>query len=148
MQTFLPFNNFRDSARSLDRQRLGKQRVETWQIYLSLTEPEYGWKSHPAVLMWGGCEFKLLSYGVVICREWIDRGYQDNMLPRFESEFIRQLDLGCNEEFPSWFGAYEFHEAHRAMLWRKDPEYYASFRGTFDEEVFDYWWPIREAKSA
>ena len=143
MQTFLPFSNFNESARSLDRQRLGKQRVEAWQIYQSLTDPEYGWKSHPAVLMWGGCEQALLRYGIAICDEWVARGYEDNMLERFAAECIPDL-----YEMPSWFGAYEFHEAHRAMLWRKDPEYYASFRGTFDEEVFDYWWPIREAKSA
>lgn len=32
MQTFLPYSNFAKSVQSLDRQRLGKQRVETMQI--------------------------------------------------------------------------------------------------------------------
>ena len=148
MQTFLPFSSFTDSARILDRQRLGKQRVEAWQIYQSLTDPEYGWKSHPAVLMWGGCELRLLAYGSAICDEWIARGYEDNMKPRFEAEFMRLVHSGASHMLPSWFGAYEFHEAHRAMLWRKDPDYYDFFLGTFDDEVSDYWWPVKEAKSA
>ena len=36
MQTFLPFPDFVASARSLDRLRLGKQRVETLQILNAL----------------------------------------------------------------------------------------------------------------
>lgn len=148
MQTFLPFSSFEESARVLDRQRLGKQRVEAWQVYQSLTDPEYGWKSHPAVQMWQGCELQLLAYGIHICLEWLRRGYEDNMLGRFETEQSMLLDLDYSIDLPSWFGAYEFHEAHRAMLWRKDPEFYDSFRGTFDEDICDYWWPIRLPKGA
>ena len=147
MQTFLPFSSFTDSARILDRQRLGKQRVEAWQIYQSLTDPEYGWKSHPAVQMWKGYELALLDYGQRVCYEWIARGYQDNMRDRFLREF-NEFDRLREYELPYWFGAYEFHEAHRAMLWRKDPDYYDFFLGTFDDEVSDYWWPVKEAKSA
>ena len=33
MQTFLPYPDFRESLESLDYKRLGKQRVEAWQIY-------------------------------------------------------------------------------------------------------------------
>jgi len=32
MQTFVPYANFSESAKVLDRQRLGKQRVETLQV--------------------------------------------------------------------------------------------------------------------
>ena len=44
MQTFLPYSSFYQSARVLDRQRLGKQRVETLQILKSLSDPTYGWQ--------------------------------------------------------------------------------------------------------
>ncbi len=37
MQTFLPYADFERSAAVLDRQRLGKQRVETLQIFQALT---------------------------------------------------------------------------------------------------------------
>ena len=37
MQTFLPYPAFDLSAQVLDRQRLGKQRVETLQVLKALT---------------------------------------------------------------------------------------------------------------
>ena len=44
MQTFLPYPDFKKSAKCLDYKRLGKQRCESWQIYLALTKENYGWK--------------------------------------------------------------------------------------------------------
>ena len=53
MQTFLPYPDFAESARCLDRQRLGKQRVETAQILRCIVENRTGgWANHPAVRMW------------------------------------------------------------------------------------------------
>lgn len=54
MQTFLPYSDFRRTARVLDVRRLGKQRVETLQILRALTFDDYGWRNHPAVTMWVG----------------------------------------------------------------------------------------------
>lgn len=77
MQTFLPYPNFSGSAEVLDPRRLGKQRVEAMQILRALTRPVYGWKHHPAVLMWRGHEEALGAYAVAICREWCRRGHAD-----------------------------------------------------------------------
>lgn len=38
MNTFLPYDNFSKSAECLDYKRLGKQRVEVWQIYTILKQ--------------------------------------------------------------------------------------------------------------
>jgi hypothetical protein len=54
LQTFLPYLDFVACARVLDSRRLGKQRVEALQILRALLVPEYGWRHHPAVLMWKG----------------------------------------------------------------------------------------------
>ena len=62
MQTFLPYPDFNLSARVLDDKRLGKQRVESMQIYKSCVLDDYGWKQHPAVKMWKGYETALLMY--------------------------------------------------------------------------------------
>ena len=78
MQTFLPYPNFRESAKVLDRQRLGKQRVETLQILRCLAGETEGWKNHPAVKMWRGYEIALTMYRLAICNEWVSRGYNDN----------------------------------------------------------------------
>jgi len=82
MQTFLPYPNFTKSAAVLDRQRLGKQRVETLQILRALSDSSYGWQNHPAVKMWRGCERALAAYGLLICAEWIDRGYKDTCMKK------------------------------------------------------------------
>ena len=52
MQTFLPYPDFAKTATVLDPRRLGKQRVEAMQILRALNWPVYGWKHHPAVLIW------------------------------------------------------------------------------------------------
>lgn len=83
MQTFLPLPSFTDSAAALDDKRLGKQRVEAWQIATAF-ENGGGWSRHPATLMWRGWRPALLRYGLVVSLEWISRGHSDQMgeIPR------------------------------------------------------------------
>src|ERR1051325_6260599 len=78
MQTFLPYSDFIQSARCLDRQRLGKQRVEVLQLLNALTDRKGGWVNHPAAKMW--CRYIpcLASYGIEIVAEWQRRGYKDS----------------------------------------------------------------------
>ena len=78
MQTFLPVADFEDGARLLDSPRLGKQRVETLQILRALELPDYGWASHPAVLMWRGRTPALVAYGLAMVRIWRERGFADS----------------------------------------------------------------------
>ena len=56
MQTFLPYPDIEKSLECLDRLRLGKQRVEAYQILnilLNRTKTKE-WRNHPAVKMWEG----------------------------------------------------------------------------------------------
>ena len=64
MLTFLPYADFGLSARCLDRKRLGRQRVECLQILRTLRGVSTGWRNHPAVKMWQGCENTLALYGL------------------------------------------------------------------------------------
>ena len=59
MQIFAPYKDFRRSLQSLDNKRLGKQRVETFQILNNLLgrpkkdgTPYKGWTNHPCCVMW------------------------------------------------------------------------------------------------
>lgn len=136
MQTFLPYADFTASARSLDRQRLGKQRVETLQILNALSNPSYGWQNHPAVKMWRGHAPALCNYGLAICAEWRKRGYEDNTGPKIAA-------FATSDEWPSlpqWLGYEPFHSSHRSNLLRKDPHYYAQFHWT-DGPDLPYLWP-------
>jgi hypothetical protein len=122
MQTFMPYVDFTLVAKCLDNKRLGKQRVECWQIYLVLqkikrreyledlnnleipkiTPIQYeellslkhlGWEYHPIVKMWKGYEESLLYYGVDMCDEWISRGFKDTLKERFEAELHKMRPI-------------------------------------------------------
>jgi Pyrimidine dimer DNA glycosylase len=54
--------DFAETARCLDDVRLGKQRVETYQIVRTLDGVTTGRRHHPAVRMWRGYEGTLVAY--------------------------------------------------------------------------------------
>ena len=66
MQTFLPYPSFTESAAVLDGPRLGKQRVEAFQLLRALTVPDYGWRHHPAAKMWAHRVPALVAYGLAM----------------------------------------------------------------------------------
>jgi hypothetical protein len=139
MQTFLPYPNFRESARVLDRQRLGKQRVESWQILTALSGAGKGWHNHPAVKMWRGHEYALTQYGIAVCDEWIARGYRDTCRQKIADMFFVLRPGDCGD--PPWLGDPEFHGSHRANLLRKAPEWYSQF-GWTEDPTTPYVWPV------
>lgn len=120
MQTFLPFENFYDTARVLDNKRLGKQRVECVQILNALEGRSVGWVNHPVTHMWKGYERYLCDYAIAICLEWRNRGYKDTLLP----QFIMGRDSLPVTPTPTWLGYMPFHLSHQSNLKRKDSEYY------------------------
>lgn len=140
MQTFLPYEDFVESAKVLDRQRLGKQRVETLQIMKALHTPSYGWQNHPAVKMWRGYEWYLMKYQEAICNEWTSRGYKDTCLEKTRDLMAGQV---INTKRPDWLGNDELHRSHRSNLLRKLPEHY----GILFENLSDnlpYVWPTEK----
>jgi hypothetical protein len=134
MQTFLPYPDFIGTAYVLDRQRLGKQRVETKQILNALEGNSKGWVNHPAVRMWRGYEPALALYGVVMCAMWAERGYVDNLLPFFA------LRLREDMVMPPWMGDPEFHRSHQSNLVRKDPAHYGALFPDVPDDL-EYVWP-------
>lgn len=135
MQTFLPYPNFTVSAMHLDRARLGKQRVEALQISRSLHGITNGWSNHPAVRMWRGFERALDLYRDVMIREWIRRGYQNNMVIVFED-----LSDLSSVTMPTWLGDERLHSSHRSRLLLKDPDWYNQW-GWTEEPGAEYHWP-------
>ena len=143
MQTFLPYPDFNQSAKILDYRRLGKQRVEAWQILNTLTGKSDGWKNHPAVRMWKGYEPALAQYGIAMCDEWILRGYKDTLRPRFISTLPKNYNLLYYYSFtyPMWWGNEQFHRSHRSNLLRKKPEFYREFWPK-ETDTLSYVWPV------
>jgi hypothetical protein len=130
MQTFLPYPEFDRSAAVLDRQRLGKQRVEAYQIMHALAV-RGGWSNHPIVKMWAGYEDALKLYSNLMVEEWIRRGYRNSM---------EIYDItGSTIKSPWWLGIEEFHASHRAALLAKDYPHYSKY-GWSETPCINYVW--------
>ena len=133
MQTFLPYPDFSKTAQVLDYRRLGKQRVEAFQIMKALTLENYGWKNHPAVTMWKGFEACLCDYYNAIVKEWVARCYKKSM---------PLVTITDSITVPCWVGSDLFHSSHRSALLHKDFTYYSQF-GWKEEPKLDYFWPTK-----
>lgn len=150
VQTFLPYADFERSARALDRKRLGKQRVETIQVIRALTRPDYGWQSHPAVLMWKGFEEALGRYGLACCGAWTELGFGDTCALTIAKDLraagittVRtQPELAAAEALPPWLGDEALHGSHQSALVRKDREHYRTLFPDVPDDVA-YVWPVR-----
>ena len=133
MQTFLPYENFEQSFKCLDYRRLGKQRVEAYQILNVLLKRnnKKGWTNHPATQMWRGFENCLKHYFNLCVDEWKNRGYKNTMkYEEIDGEII----------YPSWIGNKDFHLSHQSNLLRKDYDFYIShFEGV--PSNLPYIWP-------
>ena len=120
MQTFLPYSNFKKTFNTLDYRRLGKQRVEAYQILNILLDRTNtkGWRNHPIVRMWEGYEPALQLYHNMCIDEWIKQGYNNNM----KHEVITEPII-----YPDWLGNEKLHSSHLANLIRNDYGYYSQF---------------------
>jgi hypothetical protein len=136
MQVFVAYPDIQASVDVLDRRRLGKQRVEGVQIMEALLLGT-GWRHHPAVGAWRGCEDALAVYILACCKRWQSFGYSDTRAYHVErlaparSRLIRM---------PSWWGDPAVHASHRSNLLRKDPVYYGQF-GWSEPANLPYVWP-------
>lgn len=143
MQTFLPYSDFMMSSLCLDWKRLGKQRVEAFQIIKINTYKQskdykgeiFPWCNHPAVLMWEGFEEALKLYFNCVVLVWIGKGCTNNMN-------LYNVDLE-NVTFPFWLGDEVFHRSHKSNLLRKDLAWYERFRWNVPNNL-PYFWPVRK----
>lgn len=139
MQTFLPYDDFEKSAKCLDYKRLNKQRVEARQIIKLLEKYDQGedisklpWGNHPAVRMWIGHTLALKVYYNEIVKEWINRGYNNNME-------LYSVDRGITYTLPNWLGDDDFHNRHKSKLLQKDYDFYKKFEWNVEDDL-EYRW--------
>ena len=121
MQVFIPFADFRESAKSLDNTRLNKQILEATQILdiiynlpTKTGKPRTGFLSHPAVTMWK-------PYGSAL------QEYTSQCILEAESRdisvvnYIERMKIYPKHELvmPVWWGDEKIHSSHRARLLQK-----------------------------
>jgi hypothetical protein len=148
MQTFLPYEDYRQSAVVLDVRRLGKQRVEAYQIAKVLLDPsaKAGWRNHPAVRMWRGYERSLIHYTCAMCDHWTTylradgTPYQDTIREKIET-LGRAFNVSPEEIRPAWLGDEDLHRSHQSNLIRKLSSHYQSFWPGVSAEL-PYVWPV------
>lgn len=145
LNTFLPYPDLQESVRVLDRKRLGKQRVEAFQILNIVSSPlpplgstsRSSWAHAPAVRMWAGYPHALALYYNLCLQEWHTRGYRNILL--------KATPLGDPSHTPAvmppWFGNDALHASHRSNLLRKFPEHYSQFLWTEPPDL-PYVWPV------
>jgi hypothetical protein len=141
VQTFLPYPSFTRSAQCLDDKRLGKQRVEVLQILNAMSQRSGGWYNHPATRMWRSHPMSLVKYGMIVCRVWTARGFNDTCyakIRRMSHEPIQSINLAIP---PPWFGDRDFHRAHKSNLVRKNPDHYRQFFPNVPDDL-EYIWPV------
>lgn len=112
MQTFLPFPNFLESAKLLDKKRCFKQVVESKQILDIIQNKTQGWKNHPIVRMWRNYEDALTKYHNIFFI--YSRDYH-----KINFQKLTLLDEKIEYNLPGWMGNEKFHYSHRCNLLRK-----------------------------
>jgi hypothetical protein len=134
----------------LHKVHLGKQRAEVITILNVLHEvaPASGVlysmqiQNHPAIKMWRGYAVQLCEYGLVMCEEWIKRGYRDVTA---KSQIEWHMDMATSGAFtmekPPWLGDEALHLSHRSNLLRKMPSHYRNFWPD-DPDNLQYVWPV------
>ena len=167
IQTFLPYSNFTITAKVLDRQRLGKQRVEALQILKTLKHGEFSCPScnmpvtHLNPYKTGYhcyyCEAPLKRtpwYNHPAVKMW--KGYECGLMLYLKEICAEWISRGykdtCWEKaicmgfavqpilLPDWIGDIDFHRSHQSNLVRKDPDYYGQFFFDVPDDL-PYVWP-------
>jgi hypothetical protein len=92
--------------------------------------------------MWVDHEVALLTYAIVMCREWKKRGFQDRLEAEFAAAYDRLRPAVPANRYPPWFGSHELHASHRSSLLRKDLRHYRQF-GWNDPIYLPYHWPVQ-----
>jgi hypothetical protein len=143
MQTFLPYSDIKQSLKVLDTKRLGKQRVEAYQIINAITgrpkldgTPYKGWLNHPCSVMWRKFVPALKFYHNCCIDEWVSRGFTNTM----KKEVIDEEII-----LPDWFGFEDFHSSHRANLLKKEPDFYSQY-GWSENPQDPYIWLDKEGR--
>lgn len=138
MQTFLPMPISEKPWSFLDNKRLGKQRVEASQILSSIMGHTYGWRNHPATRMWEHHPAALCDYAIECCREWVKRGFRDNLLLELQ---VHRSSLDSSG-MPGWMGIPIIHQSHIDSLVIKDPIFYGLMFGATKFGTYGYVWPL------
>lgn len=138
MQTFLPYANFRKSAKVLDNKRLGNQ---CYRECVTLFNGK--WKNHPASKMWINHKDHLARYALELAKEMGARNkWKPEVVKRWVDFWQQKTKQEPKTPIPSWLGNIRFHLSHQSNLLRKDPGFYKTRFPNVPDNL-PYIWPIK-----
>ena len=157
MQTFLPYSDFKLSARCLDKKRCFCQLKEAKQILCQLRASNLPkqwqeskdylnqrYKNHPAVKMWVGYEELLKYYYNIFLECCLEKHRINTTMIKLN---VKEDDFPNLVKSPFWLHKEQFHRSHRSRLIAKDKNFYLSLFP--DDENYNnskYWWPDNDKK--
>lgn len=104
----------------------------------------FSWARHPAAAMWRNNVLALMLYSDCIIREWVRRGYENNMPMMLARDDGGEMYSEVRDiEMPAWLGRDDFHSSHRGRLLAKDQEWYSQW-GWSETPSEEYIWPTEE----
>ena len=133
MQTFFTDTNLYISASRLDPKRLNKQILEAWQIIEKLEHRNVtSYMNNPAIVMWRDYTDGLKAY--YNAHLWYWNTFYAQEPHSLQSKSVEKVVL------PPWWSENDILRSHQAMLYRKDPTYYAQwwYQNT---QYAGYTWP-------
>lgn len=137
MNSFVCDEDYDKAAAALDYRRLGKQRVECYQMLAALTGRAVGWRNHPATRAWEGHEKSLAEFAIACHIEWLERGYKDTTLGRMR-ELAAELP---DTDKPWWVSDERWLTNIRGILVMKRPSHYSVHWPTC-EPTSKQLWPV------
>lgn len=137
MQTFLPYEDFKESLECLDNKRLGKQRSETRTVIKAIRgECKGGWIHTPLVKMWRDYELALIHYYNLSLIVWASRGFKNSIL--------QPIDINESKiMYPWWNSLKQFHDSHKSRLLAKNHDFYKKYNWQDIPVDIDYFWPTK-----
>lgn len=134
----LPYPSFAHTAAVLDSETLDEQRLEIDVLLRCLRRAKRGLPADADTdaINWLGSEGALAVHMTLCEWEWQARGRTHNIILPYMRSGIREGAYGADDALPRdmreavvppWLGRQDIHEAHRAELLSKKPDWYGSF---------------------
>jgi hypothetical protein len=136
VQTFLPVQDFKESAKILDKRRAWQQVIEANAIIGAIIGINKLSKNQPAVRMWNGYLNALRVYYNTFLEHCIN--FHKIKVVKLQPVELSPIAL---IQLPPWIGYEPFHASHRSNLLRKNQEYYKQF-GWLEPDNLPYIWPV------
>lgn len=144
VQLLLPYNDFTQSVKILDDDRLRRQRSDVMTLLRAMTDSEHRNHHHPCCRMWRTHGYWVVQYGLAASAEWMARGNTDNTL----GELMAWMQDFPASAKPEWFGDHDLHRSHQSYLVRTNPDRYREHFPIVPADLEMIWPGIENARAA